>query len=143
MTEALNGLNGLFVFRLAAALTGTLGGLGLILAAVGVYGVMSYSIRQRTREIGIRMALGAQRRQILSLVGRQGFFVVLAGLFIGLLLAVAVSQLIRDFLVGIGPTDAVTYITISLLLTFVAMAACFIPARLATKADPMIALRRE
>ena len=143
MTQALNGLNGLFGFRVAAGLTGCLGVLGLILAAVGVYGVMSYSVGQRTHEIGIRMALGAQRGQILALVSRQSLFVIAAGLAVGLLLAFAIGQLIQDFLVGIGPTDAITYIAISILLAAVAMVACFIPARRATRIDPMLALRNE
>ena len=143
MTESLNGLNGLFLFRLGATLTAILGGLGLVLAAVGVYGVMSYSVSQRTHEIGIRMALGAQRGQILSLVGRQGILVVIAGLGIGLPLAFGIGLLIRDFLIGIGAADPITYTSISLLLAAVAMAACFIPARRATKVDPMLALRNE
>jgi putative ABC transport system permease protein len=89
------------------------------------------------------MALGAQRGQILTMVGRQGIFVVAAGLAVGLLLAFAIGQLIQDFLVGIGPTDAITYIAISILLATVAMVACFIPARRATQVDPMLALRNE
>jgi predicted permease len=143
MTEALNGLNGLFLFRLGATLTTILGGLGLILAAVGVYGVMSYSVSQRTHEIGIRMALGAQRGQILALVGRQGILVVIAGIAIGLVLAFGIGLLISDFLIGIGAADPITYTSISLLLTAVAMAACFIPARRAARVDPMQALRNE
>jgi putative ABC transport system permease protein len=143
MMEGLNGINGLFLFRLAAILTGFLGGLGLLLAIVGVYGVMSYSVSQRTHEIGIRMALGAQRRQILRLVGRQGLWVVAAGLGIGMLLAFAVGELIQDFLVGIGPADAITYTTISLLLAAVAMVACLVPARRAVHVDPIVALRNE
>ncbi|HWF02952.1 MAG TPA: TMEM175 family protein [Candidatus Angelobacter sp.] len=132
-----------FLFRLGATLTGVLGGLGLVLAVVGVYGVMSYSVSQRTHEIGIRMALGAQRSQVLALVGRQGILVVIAGLVIGLLPAFAISQLIQDFLIGISPTDAITYTAIPILLAVVAMAACFIPARRATQVDPMLALRNE
>jgi predicted permease len=143
MTDALNGVNGLFLFRLAAILTGILGGLGLILAIVGVYGVMSYSVSQRTHEIGIRMALGAQRGQILRLVGRQGLWVVAAGLGIGILLAFAVGELIQEFLVGIGPADAITYATISALLAAIAMIACVVPARRAVKVDPTVALRNE
>ena len=141
MSEALNGVNGLFLFRLGAILTGLLGGLGLVLAIVGAYGVMSYSVSQRTHEIGIRIALGAQRSQILSLVGRQGLWLVTAGLGIGLLLAFAVGQLIQDFLIGIGPLDAITYTGVSALLAIVAMAACLIPARRAVQTDPMLALR--
>jgi predicted permease len=143
MSEALNGLNGLFLFRLGAILTGILGTLGLVLAIVGVYGVMSYTVSQRTHEIGIRMALGAQRAQILSLIGRQGILVVAAGIVIGLLLAFAVGQLIRDFLVGIGPADATTYLLVSALLAAVAAAACLLPARRAVNVDPNTALRSE
>jgi putative ABC transport system permease protein len=143
MTESLNGVNGLFLFRLGATLTAILGGLGLVLAAVGVYGVMSYSVSQRTHEIGIRMALGAQRGQILSLVGRQGLLVVIAGLGIGLPLAFGIGMLIRDFLIGIGAADPITYTFVSLLLAAVAMAACFIPAQRATRVDPTLALRNE
>jgi predicted permease len=143
MPQALNSLNGLFLFQLAATLTGILGVLGLILAAVGVYGVMSYSVSQRTHEIGIRMALGAQRGRILRLIGRQGLLIVAAGLAIGVLLAFAVGQLIQDFLVGIGPTDPVTYAIISIILAAVAMAACIVPARRATRVNPMVALRNE
>src|SRR5262249_30955909 len=141
MTQALNGMNGLFLFRLGAVLTGILGGLGLVLAIVGVYGVMSYAVSLRTHEIGIRMALGAQPGQILGLIGRQGIFVVSAGIVIGLLFAFAVAQLIRDFLVGIGPADALTYVLVSALLAAVAAAACLIPARRAVHVDPMAALR--
>jgi predicted permease len=143
MSEALNGLNGLFLFRLGAILTGILGGLGLVLAIVGVYGVMSYTVSQRTHEIGIRMALGAQRGKILGLIGRQGIFVVSAGIVIGLLIAFAVGQLIRDFLVGIGPADGVTYLAVSTLLAAVAAVACLVPARRAIKVDPNAALRNE
>jgi len=143
MTEALNGMNGLFLFRLGAILTGILGGLGLVLAIVGVYGVMSYTVSLRTHEIGIRMALGAQRGQILGLIGRQGMFVVAAGIATGLVLAFAVGQLIQDFLVGIGPADALTYLLVSALLAAVAAAACLIPARRAVHVDPIAALRKE
>ncbi|HEV7675276.1 MAG TPA: ABC transporter permease [Candidatus Angelobacter sp.] len=143
MTEALSGINGYFLFRLGAILTGILGGLGLVLAIVGVYGVMSYSVSQRTHEIGIRMALGAQRGQILTLVGRQGLWLVTAGLAIGVLVAFAVGQLIRDFLVGIGPADAPTYLVVSALLAAVAAAACMVPARSALRVDPILALRNE
>jgi predicted permease len=143
MTQALNALNGLFLFRLGAILTGILGGLGLVLAIVGVYGVMSYAVSQRTHEIGIRIALGAQRGEILSLIGRQGLLVVSAGLVIGSLLAFAVGQLIRDFLVGIGPADALTYLLVSTLLAMVAAAACLVPARRAMQVNPVDALRNE
>ena len=141
MTEAL--ISGLFLFRLGAVLTGILGGLGLVLAIVGVYGVMSYSVSQRTHEIGIRMALGAQRKEILSLVGRQSLVVVAAGLLAGALLAFGVGQMVQDFLVGVSPADPVTYLGVAALLAVVAMAACFVPARRAVHVDPTVALRIE
>ena len=143
MTQALNGLNGLFLFQLAAVLTGILGSLGLVLAVIGVYGVMSYSVTQRKHEIGVRMALGAQRRQILRTVGLQGLWVVSAGLSLGLLIAAGISQLVRDFVIGISALDGVTYVGVSLLLAAAAMAACYVPARRATQVDPMLALRNE
>ncbi|MFI5104048.1 MAG: ABC transporter permease, partial [Terriglobales bacterium] len=111
MSQALNSLNGLFGFQLAAWLTGVLGLVGLLLAMIGVYGVMSYSVSQRTHEIGVRMALGAQRGRIMRTVGVQGLWVVAAGLTLGLLLAAGVSQLVKDFVIGISSMDAVTYLS--------------------------------
>jgi len=128
---------------LVAMVTGILGSMGLVLAGVGVFGVMSYSISQRTREIGIRMALGAQRGQILKLVGRQGILVVASGIVAGFLLSFAVGKLIQDFLVGISSTDFVTYTIIALFLGAVAMAACFVPVRRALRIDAMLVLRNE
>ena len=144
MTEAVNnGANGLMLFNIGAELTAALGLLGLTLAVVGIYGVMAYAAGQRTQEIGLRMALGAQRRSILWLISRQGLAIVGIGLALGLLLAIAVGRLVGDFLVGIGPTDPLTYISVSLLLSFVALAACYIPARRAMRVDPIVALRHE
>jgi predicted permease len=143
MAQALNSMNGLYGFQLVAMVTGILGSMGLILAGVGVFGVMSYSISQRTREIGIRMALGAQRGQILKLVGRQGILVVASGIVVGFLLSFAVGKLIQDFLVGISSTDTVTYTIIALFLGAVAMAACFVPVRRALRIDAMLVLRNE
>jgi predicted permease len=144
MTDAVaNGANGLMLFNVGAELTAALGLLGLILAVVGIYGVMAYAVRQRTQEIGVRIALGAQRTSILWMVSRQGIAIVGIGLALGLLIAVAVGRLMGDFLVGIGPTDPLTYLTVSLLLTFIALAACYVPARRATGVDPMVALRYE
>jgi predicted permease len=141
MTQAL--MSALFLFRLGAVLTGILGALGLLLAIVGVYGVMSYAVSQRTHEIGIRMALGAQRKEILALVGKQSLVVVAAGLFIGALVAFGVGQVVQDFLVGVSPADPVTYLGVAALLAVVAMAACFVPARRAVHVDPITALRTE
>jgi len=143
MYQGIHGLGGLFLFRLAASLAGVLGILGLTLAAVGVYGVVSFGAVQRTREIGIRMALGATRREILVAIVRQGFQVILIGMATGLVGAFALSRLLRSMLLGVTPGDPGTFIGVSLLLVTVALLASFIPARRATKLDPMVALRYE
>jgi predicted permease len=143
MTEVLNGGNGLLFFEIGASLAAALGLLGLILATVGVYGVMSYAVRQRTQEIGIRIALGAQRRDILAMVGWQGVLIVATGLAAGLLAALAVGRLVNDFLVGVASTDPLTYVGVSVLLAAVAGLATYVPTRRATKVDPMVALRYE
>ena len=135
--------NDLFLFNLGARLTAALGLLGLTLAVVGIYGVMTYAIGQRTQEIGVRMALGAQRGTILWMVSRQGLAIVGAGLAIGLLFALGVGRLVGEFLVGIGPTDLVTYVTVSVLLSIIALAACYVPARRAMHVEPTVALRYE
>ena len=143
MTAALQTGNGLLLFELGASLAAALGILGLILATVGVYGVMSYAVRQRRQEIGIRIALGAQRKDILSMVGRQGVLIVGTGLTVGVLVALAVGRLVSDFLVGITSTDPVTYIGVSALLAAVAGLATYVPTHRASKVDPMVALRYE
>jgi putative ABC transport system permease protein len=143
MSEVLHGGNGLLFFEIGASLAAALGLLGLILATVGVYGVMSYAVRQRTQEIGIRVALGAQRRDILAMVGRQGVLIVATGLAAGLLAALAVGRLVNNFLVGVASTDPVTYVGVSVLLAAVAGLATYVPTRRATKVDPMVALRYE
>ena len=143
MTTALEGLNGFLAFRFAAALAGSLGILGLILAIVGVYGVISYAASQRTHEIGIRLALGAQPAQILSMVLSQGFLIIGFGVLAGILAAGALARLVGNFLFGVAALDPLTYICASLLLTGIALLACYIPARRATRVDPMVALRYE
>ncbi len=143
MEQGLYTLNGLLLFQLGAGIAAALGMLGLVLAVVGVYGVVSYVTSQRTHEIGIRMALGAAPGQIGKMVLHQGFVIVAIGLALGLIVAVAAGNLAKTFLVSVSPTDPLTYLTVSFLLAAVALAACWIPARRATKVDPMIALRYE
>ncbi len=142
MTEALNTLAGLLIFKIGAALAAAFGLLGLILAIVGVYGVISYAASQRTHEIGIRMALGAQSQDILRMILRQGIMIVGAGLIIGLTGAYSAARVVSNF-IAVSPTDPLTYLTVSATLTLVALLACYFPARRATKVDPMVALRYE
>ncbi|HKW87136.1 MAG TPA: ABC transporter permease [Candidatus Acidoferrales bacterium] len=143
MTDALYGLNGFLLFQFAVGLAGSMGILGLLLAIVGVYGVVSYSANQRTHEIGIRLALGAQPRQVLGLVLRQGILIAGIGVFAGLLSAAAMAKLVANFLYGTSPMDALTYVATSVLLAAIALLACYIPARRAMRVDPMVALRYE
>ncbi|HWS89978.1 MAG TPA: ABC transporter permease [Pyrinomonadaceae bacterium] len=130
-------------FRLNMTLLTIFAGLATLLAVVGIYSVMSYLVTQHTREIGIRMALGAQPGNILKLVLGQGLALTLVGVGVGALLAFGLTQLIPRFLYEVGGTDPLTYVSVSLLLTVVALVACYIPARRATKVDPLVALRYE
>jgi predicted permease len=129
--------------RLAAGLLGVFGLLALMLATVGIYGVVSYSVTNRTREIGIRVALGAQSGDVLRLVLREGMVIVITGIALGLGLALGATRVISSFLYGVSATDPITYLIIPVVLAGVALAACFVPARRATKVDPMVALRYE
>jgi len=143
MTESLQGANGFFFFRFGAQLTAIMGLLGLILAVVGIYSVVSYAAVQRTQEIGIRMAMGAAPRDILRMVLRQGLGVVGIGLALGLVVALAGTRVMGSLFLGIKPTDPLTFIVVVLLLTAIALFACWIPAYRATRIDPLVALRYE
>jgi putative ABC transport system permease protein len=143
MEDALEGANGFLVFRVGAVLASSIGLMGLVLAIVGVYGVVAFAASQRTREIGIRIALGASRRQVLRLVLRQGVWVVLSGAGLGLLVTLAFSRYVANLLVGVSATDPVTFVSATVFLVAVGAYACFVPARRAMRADPMVALRYE
>jgi predicted permease len=143
MEQTLAGPNGLQVFQVGARAAGILGAIGLILATVGVYGVVSFAAVQRTREIGIRMALGGTPRDVLRLVLRQGVGMVIAGLGVGLLAAWGLTRLVGRLLIDVSPSDPLTYATVAVLLSAVALLACWIPARRATRVDPGTALRYE
>ena len=129
--------------RVAATFASSFGLLALLLAAVGIYGVVAYSTRQRTREIGIRMALGADKRQIFTLVLRQGFRLVLMGLAAGTVLSLVLTRFLTSQLYGVSAMDPLTFATVAALLSAVTLAACYIPARRATRIEPTIALRCE
>jgi putative ABC transport system permease protein len=129
--------------RFYMRLLGLFAGIALLLAVVGIYGVMSYFVSERTREIGIRVALGALPSDVFRLVGGLGLKLILIGVGLGLILGIGLTRLIAGFLVGVKPTDPVTYLVVSLVLVGVALLACYIPARRATKVDPIVALRYE
>jgi predicted permease len=133
----------LFPFRMAATVLGSFGVLAIVLAAIGIYGVMSYVVASRTREIGVRIALGAANRDVLLLIIRQGMTLALVGLAIGLVIAFGVAQLVAKLLFGVSPFDPITFAGVSLLLGVVAILACYVPARRAVKVDPLVALRYE
>jgi putative ABC transport system permease protein len=143
MTEIVQGGMGFLLFRIGTLQAGAMGLLGLLLAVVGVYGVVSYGASQRTREMGIRIALGAEPSSVRTLVLRQGSTLVIAGITGGLLMAAAVTRALSRFFFLVGSTDLPTFAVVTLLLSAIAMVACYLPARRAMRVDPMIALRHE
>jgi len=143
MRAAVGGGNGFFLVRLAAQFAVALGLLGLALAVVGLYGVVAYSAGQRTHEIGIRMALGATRRNVLAMIVRHGLWLVAAGGAVGLTATMGLSRLVASLLFDVKPYDPLTYATVTGVLALVATAACYLPARRATRVEPTTALRGE
>ena len=129
--------------RFYAALVGSFAALAVFLAALGVYGLLSYTVAQRRGEIGIRMALGARRADVLALVMRQGAALAAAGAIVGLAVAAAGVRVLRSFLYGIAPDDPLTFVAAPLALLAVALLACYVPARRATRIAPMDVLRSE
>ena len=134
---------GLWAPRMGAALLAVFGGVALILAVVGVYGVLSYSVNQQTREIGIRMAMGAQTRSVLKLVVKQGMRLAIVGLVLGLVVAFAAMRVLSSLLFGVSAHDPLIFGGVMLILATAAILACYIPARRAAHVDPLVALRYE
>jgi len=129
--------------RFQALLFGIFATVALVIAAVGIYGVLSYATSQRSHEIGVRIALGAQPLDVLMMILRQGIVVTLTGLAVGLAASLALTRVMKGLLFNVSATDPATFATIALLLAVVALSACYIPARRATKVDPNVALRHE
>jgi ABC-type antimicrobial peptide transport system permease subunit len=127
--------------RIAGTFVGAFGVLALVLAAIGIYGVIAYTTRERTHEIGIRLALGAQRRDVLRMVLRQGLQLAITGVALGLALSLVLTRFLQKMLFGVTPTDVVTFAVVAAMLSIVALAACWIPAWRAMRVDPMVALR--
>ncbi|MGH9711381.1 MAG: FtsX-like permease family protein, partial [Candidatus Acidiferrales bacterium] len=134
---------GLWAARMAAALLSVFGLIALVLAAIGIYGVMAYSIAQRTREVGIRMALGAQPGDVLRLIVGQGMLLAGTGVVVGLIAAFGISRLFTSLLFGVSPTDPFTFVSVAVVLSLSALTACYFPARRAMRVDPIVALRYE
>ena len=129
--------------RFTSVLCTVFAGAGLLLAIVGLFGVMSYSVAQRTHEIGVRVAVGAAKTDILQLILKEGMGITIVGIVVGLVGTLAVSTILKSQLYGVSARDPLTFLGVILLLAMVALAACYIPARRATRVDPMVALRYE
>jgi len=129
--------------RITLVLLAMFSGLALILAAIGIYGVISYTVALRTQEIGIRMALGAQRRDVLRMVMKQGARLALIGVAIGVVAALALTRFVSSMLFSVSASDPIVFVSVPVLLMVVTLVACYIPAMRAMKVDPMIALRYE
>jgi putative ABC transport system permease protein len=130
-------------WRFRTVLLALFGALAVFIAAIGIYGVISYSVAQRTQEMGVRIALGAARRDVMKLVVGQGLRLALAGIAIGLVGALALTRFLASLLFEVKPTDPLTFVGVCLTLTAVAVLASYLPARRATKVDPIVALRYE
>ena len=143
MDRTLAGVNGFFLFRVGAVFAGVLGLLGLLLAVIGLFGVVSFNATRRTHEIGVRMALGAQPGNIFTLILRQVLILVFTGLATGIVAAAVISRLLSGLLVGVSSYDPLTFATVSISLVIVALLACYLPARRAAGLDPSVALRYE
>ena len=130
-------------YGLYVLLLGVFGGIALVLATVGIYGVMVHAVSHRTNEIGVRMALGASRSQVLRLLIRRGMLLTAIGLIVGVAGSLALTRIIANFLWGVTPTDPLTFGVVIVLLSMIALVACYIPARRASSVDPMVALRHE
>jgi len=142
MRQGLFTLNGLLLFQIGATIAALMGGLGLTLSVIGLYGVVSYAVSRRVHEIGLRMALGATRGSVFKMIYRQSFLMIGGGLVIGLALALLIARTVSSFVV-VNVWDPLTYLVVVGSLTFAAFVSCYFPARRATAVDPMVALRED
>jgi ABC-type antimicrobial peptide transport system permease subunit len=142
MRQALHTMNGLLLFQVGASLAAIMGGLGLTLAVIGLYGVVSYAVGRRIHEIGLRMALGASRGSVFRMIYRQSVFIIAIGLGFGLVIALLVVRAVRGF-VTVSVWDPATYIVVAAVLAMAALASCYFPARYAMAVEPMVALRED